>query len=159
LFRVQGQGSARWRRSWGQECRLPATTRVAQVACSMRHVRKGMIGLRAQDLHTHTHTHTQTYRNYYKYSDHKLQMGPSEPSSRSSRVPKVCGRASEVWSGARNARLTLGTRARASRLDALRVPNKLSLQNLEYPKSWGQVGGRVSAGMSERASAMNAHKQ
>ncbi len=42
------------------------------------------------------------YRNYYKYSDHKLRMGPSESSFQSSRVPKVCGRASEVWSGARS---------------------------------------------------------
>ena len=38
-------------------------------------------------------------------------MGPSELSFQSSRVPKICGRASEVWSGARSARLTLGTRA------------------------------------------------
>jgi hypothetical protein len=35
-------------------------------------------------------------------------MGPSESSSQSSRVPKSCGRASEVWSGARSALFNLG---------------------------------------------------
>ncbi len=44
----------------------------------------------------------------------------------------------------------------ASRLDALRVLKKPFLQN---KKKLGQVKGRVFAGMSERASALNAHKQ
>ncbi len=57
------------------------------------------------------HQGTLKYRNYFKYSDHKLRMGPSESSFQSSRVPKVIGRASKIWSGARSARLTLGTRA------------------------------------------------
>ncbi len=51
------------------------------------------------------------YRTVNMYSDLKLRMGPSELSFQSSRVPKVCGRASEVWSGARSARPTLGIRA------------------------------------------------
>ncbi len=40
----------------------------------------------------------------------------------------------------------------ASRLDAPRVPKKSFLQKKK-------VGGRVSAGMSERASSLKAHKQ
>jgi hypothetical protein len=48
------------------------------------------------------------YRSCHNYSDLKLRMGPSESSSQSSRVPKRCGRASEVWSGARSALLNLG---------------------------------------------------
>jgi hypothetical protein len=36
------------------------------------------------------------YRTVNMYSDLKLRMGPSESSFQSSRVPKVCGRASEV---------------------------------------------------------------
>jgi hypothetical protein len=44
----------------------------------------------------------------------------------------------------------------ASRLDAPRVSKKTFLQK---KKKLGQVGCRVCAGMSERASALNAHKQ
>jgi hypothetical protein len=58
------------------------------------------------------------YRTVNMYSDLKLRMGPSESSCRSSRAPKFCGRASEVWSGAQSARLTLGTRAHGGRLEA-----------------------------------------
>ncbi len=43
------------------------------------------------------------------------------------------------------------------RLDAPRVPKKTFLHKTS--KKLGQVGGRVPAGMSERASALNAHKQ
>jgi hypothetical protein len=50
----------------------------------------------------------QLYGNCLKFSDGKLRMGPSESSCQSSRVPKKCGRASEVWSRARSALLTLG---------------------------------------------------
>jgi hypothetical protein len=72
-------------------------------------------------------------------SDLKLQMGPSESSSQSSRVPKVCGWASEVWSGVRSARLTLGIRAhrvafgRSTRSKTI-VPSKKNSQ-----KSWGRL--------------------
>ncbi len=45
-----------------------------------------------------------------------------------------------------------------SRLDAPRILNKRSFKK-KLRKKLGQVGGRVSASMSERASAMNAHKQ
>jgi hypothetical protein len=41
---------------------------------------------------------SQVYRSCFKYSDGKLRMGPSESSCQSSRVPNVCGRASEIWS-------------------------------------------------------------
>jgi hypothetical protein len=44
----------------------------------------------------------------------------------------------------------------ASRLDAPRIFKKTFLQK---KKSWGQVGGRVSAVLGERVSALNAHKQ
>jgi hypothetical protein len=57
-------------------------------------------------------------------------MGTSKSSCQSSRVQKNCGRASEVWSGARSARLTLETRLIASRLNAPRVPQKTFLQKI-----------------------------
>jgi hypothetical protein len=44
-----------------------------------------------------------------------------------------------------------------SRLDAPRFPKKTIPK--KTPKKLGQDGGRVSVGMSERASALNAHKQ
>ncbi len=101
------------------------------------------------------------YRSGNKYSDLKLRMGLSESSCQSSLVPKNCDRASEVWSGARCARLTLGIRAhRVSFARSARskktVPSK---KQKKLPKKLGQVRDRVSAGMSERASALNAHKQ
>ncbi len=46
----------------------------------------------------------------------------------------------------------------ASRLDAPRVPKKTFFKK-HNSKKLGQVGGRVSAGMSERTSALNALKQ
>ncbi len=79
------------------------------------------------------------YRSGNKYSD--LRMGPSESSSQSSRVPQVCGRASEVWSGVRSARLTLGTRAD-------RVAFKRSARSKKtFPsKKKNFHGGRLEAG-------------
>jgi hypothetical protein len=94
-----------------------------------------------------------------KYSDLKLRMGPSESSCPSSRFPKKCGRASEVWSGARSARLTLRTRAHRGAFGRSARSNTKSFKKRKTQKKLGQVGGRVSAGMSERASALNAHKQ
>jgi hypothetical protein len=70
--------------------------------------------------------------------------------------PKVCGRASEVWSGARSARHTLG-------ICAYRVVCGRSARSKKdvqkKHKNGGAGGGRISAGMSERASALDAHKQ
>jgi hypothetical protein len=48
------------------------------------------------------------YRSGNKYLVLKLRMGMSESSCQSSRVPKMCDRASEDWSGARSALLNLG---------------------------------------------------
>jgi hypothetical protein len=126
---------------------------------------------------------------YYKPPpDHKLRMGPSELSFQSSRVPKICGQASEVWSGARSALLNLGLRAHrvafgrsartrktrsfkknvgAGRRQGFRWSERATL--CAFPKKRSgkkkSVEGRLRAKRAERvkrsglASAMNAHKQ
>jgi hypothetical protein len=93
---------------------------------------------------------------YGKYSDLKLRMGPSESSRQSSRR-KICGRASEVWSGARSARFTLGNRAhRVAFARSARSKKTFPQKTKKLSKKLGQVRGRVSTDMSERASAMKA---
>jgi hypothetical protein len=110
------------------------------------------------------------YRSCHNYSDLKLWMGPSESSSQSSRVPKSCGRASEVWSGARSALLNLEIQRAhrvacdwaltASRLGAPHVPNKTKAY--DFPgrifhgravgrQAWatGAVWGLLSAGAGD----------
>jgi hypothetical protein len=68
------------------------------------------------------------YRSGNKYSDLKLRMCPSESSCQSSRIHKNCDRASEVWSGARSARLTLGIRAHRVALKRSARSKKMFLQ-------------------------------
>jgi hypothetical protein len=76
------------------------------------------------------------YRSCHNYSDLKLRMGPSESSSQSSNVPKSCGRASEVWSGARSALLNLGIQ-RAHRVAfgrSARSKKTVPSKNKNFPK-------------------------
>jgi hypothetical protein len=98
------------------------------------------------------------HRSGNKYSDLKLRMGPSELSFQSSRVPKNCGRASEVWDGARSARPTLGIRAHRVALGRSARSKKNVPSKKKLSKKWRQVGSRVSAGIVS-GRALNAHKQ
>jgi hypothetical protein len=85
-------------------------------------------------------------------------MGPSESSCQSSRVPKIAaghpkfGVERELRASTWGFSALIAT-ATATAICAHRHPSNTKTINL------GQVGGRVSAGMSERASALNAHKQ
>jgi hypothetical protein len=85
------------------------------------------------------------YRSGNKYADLKLRMGPSESRCQSSSVPKNCGRASGVWSGARSARLTLGNRAHRV---AFGCPAHLkkSRSRIAFQKKRARPGGIRGAG-------------
>ncbi len=91
------------------------------------------------------------YRSGNKYSDLKLRMGPSESSCQSSRVPKNCGRASEVWSGARSTRLTLEIRAhRVAFGRSARSKKKVPSQNIQKVGAGWRQGSRRYERAGER---------
>jgi hypothetical protein len=101
------------------------------------------------------------YGNFFKYSDGKLRMGPSKSSCQSSRVPKKCGRASEVWSGARSALLTLGfQRAQFGRSARSKITKRLTIfeeaeEGVKYRAGCAQCKW---AGCVVCRAAMEAHK-